>query len=87
MRATPEPGSSWWTTSPRTRLLEAVLAPGYDVIRPATVLPASSCPVREAGPVLLDVVMPQMDGYAVCRLRDARDGRAAGDHAHGECRP
>jgi adenylate cyclase len=51
------------------RLLEAVLAPrGYDVVstrdgRSALELVESAQPDL----VLLDVVMPQMDGYAVCR--------------------
>ena len=36
--------------------------------------------------VLLDVVMPELDGYAVCRRLRAprRDCDAAGDHGHGE---
>jgi adenylate cyclase len=51
------------------RLLEAILAPrGYEVIS-ATDGPAALELVRSADPdlVLLDVVMPNMDGYAVCR--------------------
>jgi adenylate cyclase len=51
------------------RLLEAVLAPrSYDVVA-ATDGPSALELVESAQPdlVLLDVVMPQMDGYAVCR--------------------
>ncbi len=55
------------------RLLEAVLAPrGYDVVT-ATDGSAALELAQSAKPdlVLLDVVMPQPDGYAVCRrLRD-----------------
>ena len=72
------------------RLLEAVLAPrGYDVVsatdgRAALELAESAKPDL----VLLDVVMPQPDGYAVCRAapRARGDGCAARDHAHGERR-
>ena len=52
------------------RLLEAVLAArGYDVVS-ATDGPAALDLVESADPdlVLLDVVMPQMDGYAVAEL-------------------
>jgi adenylate cyclase len=51
------------------RLLEAVLAPhGYDVV-PASDGGVALELVESANPdlVLLDVVMPQLDGYAVCR--------------------
>jgi adenylate cyclase len=58
------------------RLLEAVLTPhGYDVVsasdgRAALELVASARPDL----VLLDVVMPQMDGYTVCRrLRELEE--------------
>jgi adenylate cyclase len=58
------------------RLLEAVLAPhGYDVILAGDGRAALEL-VESADPdlVLLDVVMPDMDGYTVCRrLRDRRD--------------
>jgi DNA-binding response OmpR family regulator len=60
------------------RLLEAVLTPrGYDVISATdgtTALELAS----SAGPdlVLLDVVMPQMDGYAVCRRLREREETA-----------
>ncbi len=63
-------GSSSWTTLLRNvRLLEAVLVPqGYDVVSAtdgerALELVASAKPDL----VMLDVVMPQPDGYAVCR--------------------
>ena len=51
------------------RLLEAVLAPrGYDVVS-AGDGPAALELAESAKPdlVLLDVVMPQLDGYEVCR--------------------
>jgi adenylate cyclase len=55
------------------KLLEAVLAPrGYDVLSAASGEEALSM-LAEQQPdlVLLDVVMPGLDGYAVCRrLRD-----------------
>jgi CheY-like chemotaxis protein len=57
------------------RQLEAVLAPrGYDVVsatdgRTALELAA----VDEAGPRPVDVVMPQPDGYAVCRRLGERE--------------
>jgi adenylate cyclase len=58
------------------RLLEAVLAPhGYDIVsaadgRAALELAESAKPDL----VLLDVVMPQLDGYAVCqRLREREE--------------
>jgi DNA-binding response OmpR family regulator len=58
------------------RLLEAVLAPhGYDVILAGDGAAALEL-VESADPdlMLLDVVMPDMDGYTVCRrLRDRRD--------------
>jgi len=61
------------------RLLEAVLeAHGYDVV-PATAGDAALELVISAKPdlVLLDVVMPQPDGYAVCRRLRAQDETAA----------
>jgi CheY-like chemotaxis protein len=58
------------------RLLEAVLQPrGYDVITAADGRAALEV-VESANPdlVLLDIVMPKMDGYAVCRrLRDREE--------------
>jgi DNA-binding response OmpR family regulator len=58
------------------RLLEAVLAPrGYDVVS-ATDGRAALELVESAEPdlVLLDVVMPELDGFAVCRrLRERED--------------
>jgi CheY-like chemotaxis protein len=60
------------------RLLGAVRAArGYDVVR-ATDGPAALELVGSANPdlVLLDVVMPQMDGYAVCRRLRAREETA-----------
>jgi CheY-like chemotaxis protein len=51
------------------RLLEAILVPhGYDVVAAADGRAALDL-VKAATPdiVLLDVVLPQMDGYAVCR--------------------
>jgi adenylate cyclase len=60
------------------RLLEAVLAPrGYDVVS-ATDGCAALGLVESANPdlVLLDVVMPQMDGYAVCRRLREREETA-----------
>jgi adenylate cyclase len=52
------------------RLLDAVLAPqGYEVVSATDGILALEL-VESAKPdvVLLDVVMPQLDGYAVCRL-------------------
>jgi signal transduction histidine kinase len=60
------------------RLLEAVLAPrGYQVI-PASSGEEALRLVEEHDPdlVLLDVVMPGMDGYAVCRSIRANDETA-----------
>jgi DNA-binding response OmpR family regulator len=60
------------------RLLEAVLAPkGYDVVT-ATDGRAALELVESASPdlVLLDVVMPNMDGYAVCRQLREREETA-----------
>jgi CheY-like chemotaxis protein len=60
------------------RLLEAVLAPrGYDVVLATDGRTALDL-VESADPdlVLLDVVMPEMDGYAVCRRLRARDETA-----------
>jgi adenylate cyclase len=60
------------------RLLEAVLAPkGYDVVT-ATDGRAALELVESASPdlVLLDVVMPNMDGYAVCRRLREREETA-----------
>jgi adenylate cyclase len=60
------------------RLLEAVLAPrGYDVVS-ATDGRAALELAESAGPdlVLLDVMMPQPDGYAVCRRLREREETA-----------
>jgi adenylate cyclase len=60
------------------RLLEAVLTPhGYDVVSAGDGLAALEL-VESAKPdlVLLDVVMPQMDGYAVCRRLREREETA-----------
>jgi adenylate cyclase len=60
------------------RLLEAVLAPhGYDVVSATDGRTALEL-VESANPdlVLLDVVMPQMDGYAVCRRIREREETA-----------
>ena len=72
------------------RLLEAVLKPrGYEVVTAADG-PAALALVESADPdlVLLDVVMPEMDGYAVCRrIREREETRRApGDHGHVERR-
>jgi adenylate cyclase len=60
------------------RLLEAVLAPhGYDVV-PASDGGVALELVESANPdlVLLDVMMPQLDGYAVCRRLREREETA-----------
>jgi adenylate cyclase len=60
------------------RLLEAVLAPrGYDVVSAADGRTALEL-IESANPdlVLLDVVMPQMDGYEVCRRLREREETA-----------
>ena len=60
------------------RLLEAVLAPrGYDVISAADGRAALDL-VESANPdlILLDVMMPRLDGYAVCRQLRAREETA-----------
>jgi adenylate cyclase len=60
------------------RLLEAVLAPrGYDVVS-ATDGSAALELVESANPdlVLLDVMMPELDGYAVCRRLRQREETA-----------
>src|SRR5207247_5994026 len=57
------------------RLLEALLAPaGYDVVTAADGNAALEL-VESANPdlVLLDVVMPQLDGFAVCRRLRERE--------------
>ena len=62
--------------APNVRLLEAVLVPrGYDVISATDGARALEL-VASAKPdlVMLDVVMPQPDGYAVCRtIRERED--------------
>jgi adenylate cyclase len=60
------------------RLLEAVLVPRrYDVVSATNGRSALEL-VESAQPdlVLLDVVMPEMDGYAVCRHLRERDETA-----------
>ena len=60
------------------RLLEAVLAPrGYDVVSANDGRAALEL-VESANPdlMLLDVLMPQMDGYAVCRRLREHEGTA-----------
>ena len=60
------------------RLLEAVLEPrGYDVVAAADGVAALAL-VESASPdlVLLDIVLPQMDGYTVCRLIRDREETA-----------
>jgi adenylate cyclase len=60
------------------RLLEALLAPrGYDVVTATDGHTALEL-VESANPdlVLLDVVMPQLDGYAVCRRLREREETA-----------
>src|SRR5688572_23965709 len=64
--------------APNVRLLEAVLAPrGYDVVS-ATDGEAALELVESAKPdlVMLDVVMPGLDGYAVCRRIREREETA-----------
>jgi adenylate cyclase len=60
------------------RLLEAVLAPRGYIVLSATDGRAALELVESAHPdlVLLDVVMPQMDGYAVCRKLREREETA-----------
>jgi class 3 adenylate cyclase len=57
-------------TAANVRLLEAVLVPlGYEISSAASGAQALDA-IRECGPpdlVLLDIVMPEMDGYEVCR--------------------
>ena len=60
------------------RLLEAILEPrGYDVVSASDGVVALEV-VESAKPdlVLLDVMMPQLDGYAVCRRLRERDETA-----------
>ena len=64
--------------APNVRLLEAVLAPrGYDVVSATDGARALEL-VASAKPdlVMLDVVMPQLDGYAVCRRIREREETA-----------
>ena len=60
------------------RLLEAILVPqGYEIIAASSGAEALETVARE-GPdlVLLDVVMPEMDGYETCRhLRESSSTR------------
>lgn len=60
------------------KLLEAILSPrGYDVVPALSGQAALSfLESEEADLVLLDVVMPGMDGYDVCRLLRAREETA-----------
>ncbi len=70
------------------RLLEAVLTPrGYRVITAASGEEAVELLSQEIPDlVLLDIVMPGMDGYEVCRrIRDdPGDGVPPGGHDHGQ---
>jgi adenylate cyclase len=60
------------------RLLEAVLVPhGYDVVTaPNGVAALDVVEGEEPDLILLDVVMPEMDGYAVCRHLRAQEDTA-----------
>ena len=73
------PGSSSSTTSPRTCACSRPFSPplGYDVVsatdgRAALELAESAKPDL----VLLDVVMPELDGYEVCRRLREREETA-----------
>ena len=73
------------------RLLKAVLVPrGYEVVT-ATDGRAALDLVEAEKPdlILLDVMMPGLDGYAVCSQLRANDDTAVlpGDHGHVEHRP
>src|SRR6478735_5332900 len=63
---------------PNVRLLEAILAPrGYDVRTASSGEEALAALDREdVDLVLLDIVMPGMDGYEVCRVIRTRPGTA-----------
>ena len=60
------------------RLLEAILTPrGYDVRTASSGEEAlAALDKEEMDLVLLDIVMPGMDGYEVCRVIRARPGTA-----------
>jgi DNA-binding response OmpR family regulator len=60
------------TSAQNLRLLDAVLSPrGYRVVTATSVSRRCSCERGRAGLVLLDIVMPGIDGYQVCRqIRD-----------------
>ena len=62
---------------PNIRLLEAILTPrGYDVRAASSGEEASAHRGERVDLVLLDIVMPGMDGYEVCRgIRERRTRR------------
>lgn len=63
---------------PNIRLLEAILSPrGYDIVPADSGEEALECLERESVDlVLLDVVMPGLDGYEVCRRLRSREETA-----------
>ena len=72
------PGSSWSTTSPRTCACSrrSSRPAATTSSRPATAKPRSSCVSAKPDLVLLDVVMPGLDGYTVCRRLREREETA-----------
>ena len=73
---------------PNIRLLEAILTPrGYDVRTASSGEEALEVIAgTDIDLVLLDIVMPGMDGYEVCRTdpRADRHGVPAGRHGDGQ---